>query len=211
MLEFSVFIFFIPIAFLFAASPGPNFIFVLSRSLANGKQDGFYAVLGIVLGAILHTVTAALGLSAILANSPRAFSVVKYTGAFYLMYLGLKSLVQLTHTSVTALIITSGKPTSKAAFIQGFTTMLLNPKAALYYFSFLPQFVNPDASAIWQMLSLGFIQAFAAFTVYSLLVLLADSARSFLQNNTKFQRSQKLITGLSYIALGISVALGGRK
>ena len=198
------------IALLFAASPGPNFIFVLSRSLSYGRKEGFFSVLGIGLGALVHTAAAVLGISALLETSALAFSVVKYAGAAYLIYLGLKTLLQ---KSVEAEPETARAPSSPwQAVRQGFVTMILNPKAALYYFSFLPQFVDSSlGTATLQLAVFGLMQGMAAVSVYALVALFAGSVGKLFKRHSGFRAAQRTLTGIIYLLLGASIAVSGRK
>ncbi len=197
-------------ALLFAASPGPNFFFVLTRAVSHGRAEGFASVLGICTGALVHTLAAVLGLSALLASSALAFSAVKYVGAAYLIFLGVKTLLQRERTDVE--VTSLGRTGGARAYRQGVVTMLLNPKAALYYFAFLPQFVDPSRGApSEQLLVLGLIQAAAALTVYTGVTLAAGTVGSLLRRNLAARKVQKWVTGCAYLLLGTSVAVSGRK
>ncbi len=195
-------------ALLFAASPGPNFIFVLSRSVSHGRTDGLMSVLGIGTGALFHTLAAVLGLSALLATSALAFSTVKLLGAVYLIYLGIRVLLG-THAPPTASV---GETNRSAAYRQGLLTMMLNPKAAVYYLAVLPQFVDASrGTAPLQLLVFGTVQAFAAVLVYTVVAFLAASVGLWLGQSVRARRIQKWFTGGTYIVLGAGLALGGRK
>lgn len=212
MLEPAALLAFFLTALLFAASPGPNFVFVLTRAVGYGRAEGFASVLGIGIcaGALVHTLAVVLGLSALLASSALAFSAVKYAGAAYLIFLGVKTLLQQERadSGVTPL----GRAGGARAFRQGLVTMLLNPKAALYYFAFLPQFVDPSLGAAQsQLLMLGLIQAAAAFTIYTGVSLSAGMVGSLLRRNLAARKVQKWVTGCTYLVLGASMAVSGRK
>ena len=196
---------FVPVALLFAASPGPNFVYVLARSVSGGQREGLLSVLGIGTGALIHTLAAVLGLSALLMTSALAFSAIKYAGAAYLVYLGVRTLLSRDELSEKP-----GAPEGKA-YTQGLVTMLLNPKAALYYFAFLPQFIDVTKSAAGQLLTFGLIQTLAAVVVYASLALLAGSLSRSLQRRRGFRRSQRWLTGCTYIALGAGVAFSGKR
>jgi len=197
-------------ALLFAASPGPNFIYVLTRSLSYGRAEGLMSVLGIGTGALFHTLAAVLGLSALLATSALAFSVVKYAGAAYLVYLGVRTLLS---RSAQTWDVVEGTRNHAAAYRQGLVTMILNPKAALYFLAFLPQFVDPSrGTAAGQLLLFGVIQTFTEVSVFVCLVLIAGLVSSWLRRSATFVRAQKWLAGCTYIALGTGLALtGGRK
>lgn len=194
-------------ALLFSASPGPNFVFVLTRSLSRGRSDGVMSVLGIGVGALLHTFAAVLGVSALVSTSALAFTVMKTFGALYLIYLGLKTLLSREEV-VSALPL----PTDKsAAFREGFVTMMLNPKVALYFLAFLPQFVDPSKQAAGQLLVLGSAQVVAEVSVLLVLACVAGMLSGTLRANPVFQKSQKYFTGGVYLLLGLFLALSGRK
>ena len=195
------------IALLFAASPGPNFIYVLSRSIGHGRREGLFSTLGIGTGAIVHTAAAVLGISALLTTSAIAFSLVKYAGATYLIYLGIKTLVNRNRT----VSLESTRPGEFRAYREGLITMLLNPKAALYYFSFLPQFVDPSLGhASLQLTMFGLMQALAGLIVYTLIVLLAGSVGERIRKRRKLRQAQQWATGCTYLALGATVTLSRR-
>lgn len=194
-------------ALLFAASPGPNFVYVLTRSVSYGRLEGVMSTLGIGTGALLHTCAAVLGLSALLATSALAFNAVKVLGAAYLIYLGIRVLLSDDTHAYTSL----GKAQGGGAYRQGLTTMMLNPKAAVYFLAFLPQFVDPSrGAAASQLFIFGCIQALAAVSVYTCVSLVAGSMSSWLRRSLTFRRAQKWLTGCTYIALGTGLALGGR-
>ncbi len=195
-------------ALLFAASPGPNFVFVLTRSISHGRAEGLMSALGIGTGALFHTLAAVLGLSALLATSALAFSTLKLVGAVYLIYLGVR--VLLSDSAQLPFAVT-GAVDRAAAYRQGFVTMLLNPKAAVYFLAVLPQLVDPSiGSASGQLLVFGTVQALAAVSVYTAVALLAASLGRWLGRSAAARRTQKWVTGGTYIVLGAGLALSGR-
>jgi threonine/homoserine/homoserine lactone efflux protein len=196
-------------ALLFAASPGPNFVFVLPRSVSHGRTDGLMSVLGIGTGALCHTLGAVFGLSVLLATSALAFSAVKIVGALYLLYLGIRVLLSSSHPPVAAAV---GGVKRGAAYRQGLVTMLLNPKAAVYFLAFLPQFVDPSrGAASGQLLVLGTVQAAAAVVVYTAVAFMAAPVGYWLGRSVVARRVQKWFTGCTYVALGAGLALSGHK
>jgi threonine/homoserine/homoserine lactone efflux protein len=196
-------------ALLFAASPGPNFVFVLTRSISHGRTDGLMSVLGIGTGALFHTLAAVLGLSALLTTSALAFSALKFLGALCLVYLGVRVLLSSSHPPVSAAV---GGVKRGAAYRQGLMTMLLNPKAAVYFLAFLPQFVDPSrGAAAGQLLVLGTVQAAAAVAVYTAVALVAAPVGSWLGRSAAARRVQTWSTGVTYIALGAGLALSGQR
>ncbi len=194
-------------ALLFAASPGPNFVFVMTRSVSHGRTEGLMSVLGIGTGALVHTLAAVLGLSALLATSALAFGAVKLLGAAYLVYLGVRVLLA---DAAELPVAAAGAGDKVAAYRQGLLTMLLNPKAAVYFLAVLPQFVDASSPAAGQLLVFGVVQALAAVTVYTVVAFGAGAVGRLLARNRRARRVQKWFTGLTYIALGAGLAFGGR-
>src|SRR6267143_6322603 len=135
-------------------TPGPDTVYILGRSVAQGREAGIASALGISLGSIFHTCAAALGLSAILATSAVAFGAIKLLGGVYLIFLGIKMLLdRQKHLSLPS---NFRRRTSAAAFRQGVFTNILNPKVALFFLAFLPQFIDPASNMkVWAFLSLG--------------------------------------------------------
>ena len=201
-------ILFAGIALLFAASPGPNFVFVLSRSMGYGRQEGLMSTLGIGTGGLFHTAAAVLGISALLTASTLAFNLVKFAGAAYLIYLGLRTLVQRHETEFQSQV----EPGQGHPYREGLITMLLNPKAALYYFSFLPQFVDPTlGDPSLQLVIFGLLQVLAALVVYTIITLFAGFLGDRLRRHSRIRQGQRWITGVTYLALGAGVAVSGRR
>ena len=199
-------ILFTGIAFFFGASPGPNFIFVLSQSISYGSNVGIISTIGIGTGGVLYAVAAALGLSTILITSPTIFTVIKYLGAVYLAYLGIKILMDKNYAKGFQKQANTHHQSYVNAYKQGLTTTLLNPKAGLYYISFIPQFVDISlGNAATQLLILGIIQAFAAVSVYIALSLISATVGNLIQHNATFRKTQQIMAGITFILLGISV------
>jgi threonine/homoserine/homoserine lactone efflux protein len=165
------------------------------------------SVLGIQTGTLVHVLGAALGLSAILLTSALAFDIVKYLGAAYLIYLGIRKLMERD----TAAGAQDAPPASlQRIFSQGAVVSILNPKTALFFFSFLPQFVDPiQPNVPLQMLTLGVIFMLMALTTDSLYALAAGTAARWLRGNLKFLRFQRYFSGTIYIGLGLAAAFSG--
>ncbi len=184
--------------------PGPATLYIVTRSLDQGKQAGIASVLGISVGAIVHFVAAGLGLSAVLMTSAAAFSVVKYAGALYLIYLGLQKLRSHETLVIDEAII---KAPLFVIFRQAVVVNVLNPKAAIFFLAFLPQFINPAIGPVWQQLiplclvfiSLGLLSDSTYFVI-------AGQLRQWFQQNPLFLRRQKYVAGGTYIALGVAAA-----
>lgn len=207
MPETHLFGLFFTAAVLLAITPGPGIFYVLTRSLRGGRQEGILSTCGTSLGGLAHVFAAALGLSALLATSSMAFSLVKFGGAAYLIYLGISALRQ-SEDSLTLAVAAGPAPN---AFRQGVITEVLNPKTALFFLVFIPQFINPNANAVFQFVLLGSI-SIALNTIVDIgVALLAGPLGQWLQTHPKFQRQQRLFTGWGLIGLGAYVALADSK
>ncbi|HSL46868.1 MAG TPA: LysE family translocator [Anaerolineales bacterium] len=189
--------------------PGPAVLYITARSANQGRLAGLVSVLAIETANFLQAVAATLGLSAILLSSALAFDVVKYLGAAYLIYLGVRKLLVREEASESGEI----KPESLSRiYWQGFAINLLNPKTALFFFAFLPQFVNPDKGNVTaQTLVLGVLFVGLAIITDSLYALLASSLADRLRGSRHFQKGQRYFAGLVYVGLGITTALTGSK
>jgi threonine/homoserine/homoserine lactone efflux protein len=187
-------------------TPGQDTLYILGRSIAQGRRAGVLSVLGIVSGSFVHTVAAAFGLSAILATSARAFFIVKMAGAAYLMYLGLR---MVFHRSASIeQPIEFAHESDGAIYRAGFLTNLLNPKVALFFLAFLPQFVAPSAeSKIVAFLFLGGL-FMTTGTMWCLVLAWFGSAMSHrLQKNPSVGERLKRATGALFVGLGVRLAV----
>lgn len=209
MIASSQLFFFMGAALALLLVPGPAVLYITARSANQGRLAGFVSVLAIETANFLQAVAAALGLSAILVSSVLAFDVVKYLGAAYLIYLGVRKL--LAHDEATG--NETIEPESLARiYWQGLVVNLLNPKTALFFFAFLPQFVNPDrGNATLQTLLLGAIFVGMAIITDSMYALLTSSLADKLRGSRPFQKGQRYFAGLVYVGLGITTALTGSK
>lgn len=187
--------------------PGPAVLFVVARSLEQGRMAGIVSAMGIGLGSIVHIVFAALGLSALLMQSALAFSIVKYLGAAYLVFLGIRT---LTSKTLPDNMQPKGRMKYSKILSQGFIVNLLNPKTTLFFFAFLPQFVNPARGSVEkQIIILGAILVCLGIVSDSLYALVAGTAGQLLSGNVQVARAQKYLAGTIYISLGITTALLG--
>jgi threonine/homoserine/homoserine lactone efflux protein len=209
MIEFSQLYFFLVAALALLLVPGPAVLYITARSANQGRLAGLVSVLAIETANFLQAVAATLGLSAILLSSALAFDVVKYLGAAYLIYLGIRKLFAREEETGNETI----KQESLARiYWQGFVINLLNPKTALFYFAFLPQFVDPaKGNVTGQTLLLGGLFVGMAFITDSLYALLASSLADRLRGNRHFQKGQRYFAGLVYVGLGITTAFTGSK
>jgi threonine/homoserine/homoserine lactone efflux protein len=189
--------------------PGPAVLYITARSANQGRLAGLVSVLAIETANFLQAVAATLGLSAILLSSALAFDVVKYLGALYLVYLGLRKLLAREEMTVEGDVKVESL---SRIYWQGFAINLLNPKTALFFFAFLPQFVNPARGNVTaQTLSLGALFVGMAIVTDSLYALLASSLAERLRGSRHFQKGQRYFAGIIYVGLGITTALTGAK
>ena len=209
MIEISRLTFFMAAALALLLIPGPAVLYITARSANQGRMAGIISVLAIETANFLQAIAAALGLSAILLSSALAFDVVKYLGAAYLIYLGIRKLLVSEEEAGNGVI----EPESLSRiYWQGLVVNLLNPKTALFFFAFLPQFVNPDKGNVTgQTLFLGALFVGMAIITDSLYALLASSLAQRLRGNRHFQKGQRYFAGLVYVGLGITTALTGSK
>ncbi|PYS51509.1 MAG: RhtB family transporter [Acidobacteria bacterium] len=189
--------------------PGPNTLYIIARSINQGRRAGVVSSLGVQMGSLIHIAAAALGLSALLLSSALAFGVVKYAGAAYLIYLGVKTLL----TKEKAVQAREVQKTSLSrVFYQGVVVNLLNPKTALFFLAFLPQFIVPARGRVWmQIISLGAILVLFGTLSDMTYALAAGSIGNWLRGNLKFLRAQRYFAGSIYLGLGALTALGGTR
>jgi threonine/homoserine/homoserine lactone efflux protein len=188
-------------------TPGPAVLYIIARSLDQGRLAGFVSVLSIETGNFILVLAATLGLSAILASSALAFSIVKYLGAAYLVYLGLRRI--LTRESIIDPAASEWLSLGRI-YRQGVTVAVLNPKTALFFFAFLPQFVDASRSPVpLQLLTLGSLFVLMAICTDSLYSFLAGTAGRWLKGTPAFLRFERYVAGSIYIALGLVAALSG--
>ena len=196
-------------AVLLNLSPGPDMAFILAQTAKRGVQSGFFAMFGIWTGAFIHVIFAALGLSAILATSALAFSVVKWVGAAYLIWLGIQALRSKgTNMSVQG----QGSPTGlMKIFKQGMLVAVLNPKVAIFFLAFLPQFVEAGAGPVSAQLFLhGSLIIVVAALIEPPLVIVGAKLTGYLSNNTQVSCWMDRGLGALLVWLGIKLATGDR-
>ena len=209
MIEFSQLYFFLGASLALLLIPGPAVLYITARSANQGRLAGLVSVLAIETANFLQAVAATLGLSAILLSSALAFDVVKYLGAAYLIYLGVRKLLAPEEETANGEV---KEESLSRIYWQGFAVNLLNPKTALFYFAFLPQFVDPaKGNVTTQTLLLGAIFVGMAFITDSLYALLASSLADRMRASRHFQKGQRYFAGLVYVGLGITTALTGSK
>ncbi|MEA5459764.1 LysE family translocator [Arcicella sp. LKC2W] len=192
-------------------TPGNDTIFIISRSMAQGKKAGIMSVLGIATGSIVHTFLAAFGLSIIIAKSILVFNIVKYAGAIYLLYIGFKMLTDKAVLN-TENLLESPETDYFKVYRDGVITNVLNPKVALFFIAFLPQFINSNVkNTVLPFLTLGFSFTVTGTIWCLILALFASTFFSKLKGNTNITNYINKICGITLIALGIKVALTERR
>src|SRR5712692_6147290 len=193
---------FLAAALVLAITPGPGIFYVLARSLAGGRREGILSSFGTFVGGLFHVLAAALGVSAILAASALAFHTVKYAGAAYLVWLGIR-VIRTRNAEMTF----AAAP-SQGAFRQGIFTEALNHKTALFFLSFITQFIAPEPGCVFfQFVLLGAISVILNTTADLLVVLLAAPLERKLKASPRFRSRQRIASGVGMIGLGVYVAL----
>jgi len=187
--------------------PGPAVLYIVARSIHQGRRAGLASALGIHVGTLVHIAAATLGLSALIVSSAVAFTAVKVAGAVYLIGLGLWTLFSGRAEAEVSL---GGERNLRRAFAQGIVVNVLNPKTALFFLAFLPQFVDADAPhPALQIAVLGILFALMGLTTDSLWALAAGTAGGVLRRSRRFVTTQRYVTGTVYIGLGAATALAG--
>lgn len=209
MFEFSQLAIFMAATLALNLTPGPDMLYTATRSLGQGKRAGIASALGIGAGTIVHIVAATLGLSAVLSYSAVTFTVIKYLGATYLIYLGIKTFRNKAQLQLGTNVV---RESTRRIFWQGVVTNILNPKVALFFLSFLPQFVNPERGSVGlQLATLGIMFDISGVTVLLVIALAVGHASGWLERQPTFWKVQKWFTGSVFIALGARLALADRK
>ena len=187
--------------------PGPNILYIVARSVHQGRQAGLVSVAGVNTGTLVHVGAAAFGLSALLASSMVAFAVVKYAGAAYLVYLGVRTLLAREHDRDVATLA----PAEPARlFWQGVLVNVLNPKTALFFLAFLPQFIDPERGSVaGQTLILGGLLIALGACNDIVYALLAGSMGAWLKRSRRIRAAERRVTGSVYLGLGVVTALTG--
>lgn len=208
MPDSSVLIGFVAAALVVLVTPGPGVLYVVARSLSQGQRAGLVSVLGLSCGALVHVAAAALGLSAILLTSAAAFTIVKLLGAGYLIYLGIRTL--LARRPATGVDVPAPRSLDRL-FVDGVFVSVLNPKIAVFFLAFLPQFVQPGAGPVArQVLFLGLVYVGLALVTDSSYALLAGRFRHWMRGRVVQGRAPQYATGAVYLGLGVSTALAER-
>ena len=190
-------------------APGPDMLYVSTRSLAQGRRAGVISALGIAAGAVVHTLAIASGLAALLRAVPVAYDIVRLIGAAYLIWLGVQAIRSKSGATSAAELPRAGE---WAIFRQGMITNLLNPKVALFFLAFLPQFTSPAHGSVpLQIVALGCLFNLSGTIVNIAVAIVAASARQWLAGGTRSERIFRWLTGSVFIGLGLRLALSDRR
>ena len=205
--EFKLFLLFWVSSTLIIISPGPDFIYVTTRGIAQGKKAGLLSALGISFGLIVHTLLAAFGLSALLSTSGLAFSIVKYLGAGYLFYLGISAIFKRNYIQFKT---ASSTQNHNSIFRQAVFTNVFNPKAIITFMAFIPQFINPKGHTCFQIILLGSILAFLAAVWFGFVGYCAGTFGFWLSTKHQVQKFIKWISSLVLVSLGVRLLYSKR-
>ncbi|MGH8926098.1 MAG: LysE family translocator [Acidimicrobiia bacterium] len=207
MIDAAVLPAFVLAAAVLVAIPGPAILYIVSTGIGRGRGAALASMAGIEVGALFHVFAATVGVSAIVASSTVAFLILKYAGAAYLIYLGWKTL-RSKESPVLAHL--TGETSNASAFGRGIVVNILNPKVALFFLAFLPQFVDPGRGRVTgQFLVLGFVFIGVAIVIDSIYALASGAIGGLLNRSPRWARGQKRVAGFTYLALGASAALTG--
>lgn len=204
MFRIENFYLFLSVSLLINLSPGPDMLYTAARSLSQGTKAGVLSALGIFTGCLVHTTAAVFGLSKIIQESVFLFSIIKYAGAAYLVFLGLRSFFRKNKTQSN--IVKLEQISYKKIYFQGMITNVLNPKVAIFFLSFLPQFIDPQSTVLKEQIAfLGLWFDVQGTLILILVALVTGYFQAILQKNKAFWNWQEKITGLILVALGIKM------
>ena len=204
-------IFFIIAAFILVISPGPNMIYLISRTITQGRKAGLTSLAGVICGFLFHIVMVSFGLTAVLFAVPYAYVVLKTLGTVYLLYLAYQA-IKPNSKNIFEVDQNISIDRPRKLFTVGFLTNVLNPKVAVFYLSFFPQFIKPQYGSIFtQSLELGVIQVFVSFSINFIIVLTAAKAARFFAKNPTWIKVQKWFMASVLGFLAIKMALSKAK
>jgi threonine/homoserine/homoserine lactone efflux protein len=198
---------FLTAAVLLAIAPGPGMLYVLARSLAGGKREGVLSALGTFFGGMVHVLAAALGISIILARSTAVFALVKYCGAAYLCFLGGRMILDARKEQYSLVTTAESSGRARNPLWQGIATEVFNPKTALFFLSFIPQFVERSHGHVFlQFVTLGTISVVLNTSADLIVIALAGPLGNLIRSSATFRRRQRTVTGAIMIGLGAYLA-----
>lgn len=200
------FLFYVIMCILLIILPGPDTAVVTKNTLVVNKSAGIKTMLGTLCALMIHTSAAVFGLSAIIVKSAWAFSIIKYIGAIYLVYLGVKTLIAMRKRKAAAVEVVTDSPKPQySSFIQGFLTNLLNPKVAVFFLTFLPQFIDPKADTLLPFLIMGITYTVLTAIWFVFYIFLLHQIRTFM-NKPQTQKAMEGVTGAVLIGFGVKLA-----
>jgi threonine/homoserine/homoserine lactone efflux protein len=209
MIDPAKFALFITVSWALIIAPGPDMLYVITRGMTHGRRAGMLSALGVICGILVHTIAAALGLTLIFQTSALAFLVVKYLGAAYLIYLGIKS---WRERNVFALQTSSPTVSSQQLFWQGVLSNVLNPKIAIFFLAFLPQFVDKSGGQVTlQLVTLGLTFAFLGLLFLVVVGYSSGTIGSWITRRPHIARFLGRLSGGILVALGVRLALTERQ
>lgn len=195
---------FIVATLLLAMTPGQDFIYVMIRSISQGSRAGIIAIIGLMIGVTFHTLAAATGVAAILLTSSYAFTAIKLIGAAYLIYIGIQAFCQKGNLDIN-------KPRDKASDLkllkEGMISSTLNPKLAIFFMAFLPQFVASGSDTFIEMIKLGLLFGLLSLPILIAVAILSSKFGDFITGNKSMAQTIGKVTGLVLVGLGLRLAL----
>jgi RhtB (resistance to homoserine/threonine) family protein len=204
MFKIENFYLFLTVSILINLTPGPDMIYTTARSLSQGIRSGIFSALGIFAGCLFHITAAVFGLSKIIEESVLLFSIIKYAGAAYLIYLGVRSLLSKKKNKTVIKALTNIP--NRKVFFQAMLTNILNPKVAIFFLSFLPQFIDPQS--VYLKEQIAFLGLWFDVQGTIILIVVASVTGAFsnlLRTNQRFWSWQEKITGIILVGLGVKV------
>jgi threonine/homoserine/homoserine lactone efflux protein len=202
----SAYLLFVLTALTLLLIPGPAVMYIVGQSIGRGRRAGVASVLGIHTGTLVHVTAAAVGISSLLVASATAFSIVKYAGAAYLIVLGVRRLLGKEQTMVGE---TRGPADLRRHYRQGIVVNVLNPKTALFFLAFLPQFIDTDAHVAPQVIVLGLTFVALGLVTDSVWALVAGATAERLRRSETFPRIERWVSGSVFVGLGVAAAATG--
>lgn len=210
MIPLSDWLLFSGAAFLMVLTPGPNMVYLISRSICQGRKAGIISLLGVVSGFLVHMLAAAVGLSAVFLAIPLAFDILKWAGALYLLWLAWQAMKPGARSPFEPQALPPDSP--PRLFLMGFLTNLLNPKIAVFYLSIFPQFVSPERGSVFlQSVALGTTQIVVSFSINIIIALSAASLARWFTRNPLWLAVQRYVMGGVFLALAARLAAEQRR
>jgi threonine/homoserine/homoserine lactone efflux protein len=189
--------------------PGPAVLFIVAQSVSHGRTAGLFSVLGVHAGSVVHVAAATVGLSSLLLSSAEAYTAVRYAGAVYLVWLGARRILGRDRGKA---VEAGGEGSRVRLMRQGFVVNVLNPKTALFFFAFLPQFVEPSAGSVAvQTAAFGLVFILLGLVTDSLWALAAGAAGGRLRRSASFARAERFVSGAVLVGLGVATAVSGSR